>query len=57
MKKIILAALLLVVSNKAAAFQGFLENEAVIEQYKYCSYSNGKIITIRSYKLCPLSIK
>ena len=55
--KLILAATLIAMSaTNAMALKGFLDDEWTKGNKKYCEYSNGVIITIKSYKLCPLSV-
>lgn len=34
---------------------GFLERQWTEGPYRYCKYTNGVIITIKSVELCPLS--
>ena len=55
--KLILAATLIAMSaTSALALKGFKRNEWTSGNKKYCEYSNGVIITIKSHKLCPLSV-
>ena len=47
---------LAVFSVSAFALTGFLDKQWTEGSNKYCKYSNGKIVTVASYQLCPLSI-
>ena len=53
---IIAIAMISTFATSAAAITGFKKDEWVSGQHKYCEYTNGVIITIKSYKLCPLSV-
>jgi len=55
MKKLILAALL-AVTFSANAVTGYLNSQWVEGQWRYCKYSNGKILTVKSHRVCPNSI-
>lgn len=44
-------------ATSAFALMGFLEDEFTNGSLKYCYYSNGVVITVKSYKLCPISIE
>jgi len=43
-------------SSGAYALKGFLDSQSTEGQWRYCKYSNGKVITIAVTKICPLSI-
>ena len=56
MKKLILATTLLgIFAISAYAYTGFLQSEKTSGMNKFCYYSNDTVITVKSYKLCPLS--
>ena len=55
-KMILAATLIAMTETSALALKGFIRDEWTNGNKKYCEYSNGVIITIKSYKLCPLSI-
>lgn len=46
----------LLFSASAFAVTGYLQGEQTNGMLKYCKYSNGVIITVNSFELCPLSI-
>lgn len=54
MKKV-LAIIAMSICASAWAF-GSLVGEQVNGSVKYCKYSNGVIITVNSYELCPITI-
>lgn len=56
MKKLTAILFMVFFSLSASALTGFLESQWTEGQWKYCKYSNGKIITISNVSLCPLSI-
>lgn len=55
MKKAIIVCALFA-STVAFAMGGVLDSEHTNGTVKYCKYSNDVIITIASYKMCPMSI-
>lgn len=55
-KKVIVFIVAALSFSNAYALKGFLEGESSSGMNKYCQYSNGVIITVKSHKLCPLSI-
>ena len=55
-KKVIAIAVVALVCTSAFAITGFLRSQSTSGQNKYCTYSNGVIITISAVELCPLSI-
>lgn len=57
MKFVLAAAILSLSTNSAFAVVGIIDEEWTNGSLKYCSYSNGVIITIKSYKLCPVTIR
>jgi hypothetical protein len=54
MKALIITGLILASSSAMAL--GFKVSESTNGTNKYCSYSNGVVITISIVSLCPLSI-
>jgi len=56
MKKTLAALAILLTCSSAFAIMGFLQSEQVNGSVKYCKYSNGVIVTVQSYELCPLSV-
>ena len=53
--KTIVALVTVLFSMSAFAIYGTLQSSTIEGANKYCKYSNGVIITIKSYKLCPIS--
>jgi hypothetical protein len=53
MKKLLIIVLLLAFST--SAFAAVLTSQWTEGLNRYCKYSDGVIITIMSYSLCPLS--
>ena len=53
--KIFIAIIALVGSASAFAVFGTLVSETVNGSLKYCKYSNGVVITIKSYEVCPVT--
>jgi hypothetical protein len=53
MKKLLIVMLLLMFSM--SAFAAVLTSQWTEGLNRYCKYSDGIIITIKSYSLCPLS--
>jgi len=56
MKKLIMLIILLSVVTAYAA-QAYLVSDSTRGQWKYCQYSDGRVITIQSYQICPRWIK
>lgn len=56
MKKTFAAILVMAICTSAFAMFGSLVGEQTNGNVKYCKYSNGVIITIESYKVCPVSV-
>jgi len=56
MKKIIFAAAILSITAPAFAVMGFLQSQHTSGSLRFCHYSNGAIVTVQSYELCPLSV-
>ena len=60
LKSIALAAILLLASEIVRAGTGYLVDEYTQGTMKYCVYDvmgDRVVITIRSHKLCPLTIR
>ena len=55
MKHFLSVIALLVVAGPALAF-GSLVSQQVNGSLRYCKYSNGVIVTINSYELCPVTV-
>ena len=53
MKKAILGFIFAAFAAGAMATTGYLTGEQVKGQWKYCYYSNGKVVTVKAYKICP----
>ena len=51
----LMCALFMAPQSKAQIF-GALDHEYVKGMWKYCYYTNGKVVTIKSYELCPITI-
>jgi hypothetical protein len=58
MKRFFTAAIVALVfaSSNVFALTGFLTDQRLNGSLRYCTYSNGVILTISSLSLCPLSI-
>jgi len=56
MKKLIVLIILLATVS-AYAYQAYLVSSAVNGQWRYCKYSDGRVITIESWKVCPMSLE
>ena len=54
--KTAVAIMFITLASQSFALKGFKEGEWTDGGNKYCKYSNGVIITIKSHKLCPLSV-
>lgn len=54
MKKLVLLFVILTIPT--SAFAAILVDEHIDGEWKHCVYSNGVVISIRAYQLCPLSI-
>jgi hypothetical protein len=39
------------------AIIGFLESEEFGEDFKYCYYDDGRIVTVELWELCPLRVE
>ena len=55
-KKLALIALITFLSSPAFAMKGFLEREEKGQGHTICYYSNGKVISVKFPKMCPISI-
>ena len=53
--KIFIAIIALLGSASAFAVFGTLVSETINGSLKYCKYSNGVVITIKSYEMCPVT--
>jgi hypothetical protein len=53
MKKIILLALMLTAIASASAYY---VGEEISGTKKYCTYSDGTVITVNSYDMCPMNL-
>lgn len=53
--KTFIAIIALVGSTSAFAVFGTLVSETINGSLKYCKYSNGVVITIKSYEVCPVT--
>ena len=56
MKRLFIAATTILLCASAFAAFGALEKEWVKDSLKYCKYSNGVILTVKAYELCPITI-
>jgi len=56
MKTIILALALLLAASSTHAIFASKTAEWIEGQWKYCKYSDGRVITIKTYELCPISL-
>lgn len=56
MKKLIVLMIMLI-SLAAYAIPGYLVSTTDVGQWRYCKYDDGRVITIKQYQLCPLTIK
>lgn len=57
MKKFLMAIILASITVSAYAIFGSLVEQKTNGALKYCKYSNGVIITVNNYELCPISIQ
>jgi hypothetical protein len=57
MKKMLIALTIATACGSAYAVFGTLVGEKINGGLKYCTYSNGVILTINSYEVCPTSVK
>ncbi|MEA2098897.1 MAG: hypothetical protein U9P72_02070 [Campylobacterota bacterium] len=56
MKKVVIGAIaLLTIAVSAYAYEG-LSTQWIDGNKKFCKYSGGTIITIKTYDICPISI-
>jgi len=55
MKKLPLLIILLATIS-AYAFTAYLVSSTLNGTIRYCKYSDGRIITIQGYELCPLQL-
>ena len=55
MKTTVLLLSIVIASSAYAAMGAFLSQETIGE-FTYCKYSNGVVIKIHSYKVCPVTI-
>lgn len=56
MKKLIVLMIILICAT-AYAIPGYLVSTTDVGQWRYCKYDDGRVITIKLYQLCPLTIK
>jgi len=56
MKKLFMIIILLVTVS-AYAYTSYLSTSYVKGQWRYCEYSDGRVITIDSWRMCPMSLK
>ncbi len=53
--KVLVGIIALLTAASAFAVFGTLVGQSIKGSLKYCEYSNGVILTIASYQICPVS--